>query len=74
MDRKLGKDLKDTVSEVVKLLGKKRPITNVYAQKMPEIKDVPRNMRLVIFGKGMLIGEEDSINKAKYSCTLKCHS
>ena len=66
--------MNDTASEVVELFGKKRPHANIYATKMPEIKDVPSNMRVTIFGIGSLLGEEDSINKTNYTCTLKCHS
>ena len=47
---------------------------NILAKRLPEIKDLPYQMKLSIFGPGSLIGEEDIFNRNKYSCTLKCYS
>lgn len=47
---------------------------NVLAKRLPEIKDLPYNLKLSIFGKGSLVGEEDVIFRTKFSCTLKCYS
>ena len=55
-------------------MGKKRPVTNILAKKMPEIKDAPRNYKLTLFGTGSLIGEEDVLNRDNYTCSLKCYS
>lgn len=74
LERKLQKDLKDTASQVVQLLGKKSLNHNILALKLPEMKDVPHNMKLMIFGFGSLIGEEDILNRNCYSCSLQCYS
>ena len=55
-------------------MGKKLTRNNIFANKLPEIKNVPSNMRLTIYGIGSMLGEEDSLNKKTYSCSLKCHS
>ena len=47
---------------------------NVLAKRLPEIKDLPYNMKLSIFGRGSLMGEEDVFARSKFSCTLKCYS
>ena len=47
---------------------------NVLAKRLPEIKDLPYNMKLSIFGHGSLMGEEDVFSRSRFSCTLKCHS
>lgn len=47
---------------------------NVLAKRLPEIKDLPYSLKLSIFGKGSLMGEEDVIFRTKFSCTLKCYS
>jgi len=41
---------------------------------LPEIKDLPYSMKLAIYGKGSLMGEEDVFSRSKFSCTLKCYS
>ena len=56
-------ELKDTAQEVVELMGKKNLSFNILARKMPEIKDIPGNMKLTIFGPGSLIGEEDILSR-----------
>ena len=70
LERKMHRDLKDTASQVVELLGKKPSNQNILARKLPEIKDVPYSMKLMIFGVGSIIGEEDALNRDFYSCTL----
>ena len=47
---------------------------NVLAKRLPEIRDLPQNMKLSIFGRGSLMGEEDVFSRNKFSCTLKCLS
>ena len=47
---------------------------NILAQRLPEIKDIPFEMKLSIFGRGSLIGEEDIFSRQMYSTTLKCYS
>ena len=47
---------------------------NILAKRLPEIKDLPYSMRLSIFGKGSLVGEEDVFSRSRFSCTLKCYS
>jgi len=47
---------------------------NILAKRLPEIKDLPYYLKLSIFGKGSLMGEEDVFSRSKFSCTLKCHS
>lgn len=44
------------------------------AKKLPEIKDIPNVLKLVIYGSGSLIGEEDILYWENYSCSLKCIS
>ena len=47
---------------------------NILAARLPEIKDLPYALKLSIYGKGSLMGEEDVFSRSKYSCTLKCYS
>jgi CRP-like cAMP-binding protein len=47
---------------------------NILAKRLPEIKDLPYNLKLSIFGRGSLMGEEDVLSRQKFSCTLKCYS
>ena len=44
-------------------MGKKISKNNILAKKLPEIKDVPSNMRLTIYGLGSMLGEEDTLNR-----------
>ncbi|CDW78470.1 UNKNOWN [Stylonychia lemnae] len=74
LQRKMKKDLTDAATDIVELMGKKILKSNILARKLPEIKDVPSNMRLTIFGIGCILGEEDILNRQTYSCSLKCHS
>jgi hypothetical protein len=37
---------------------------NVLADKLPEIKDFPYNLKLSIVGSGSLLGEEDIIGRS----------
>ena len=55
-------------------MGKKRPTQNILAKKLPEIQDIPKIMKLSIYGSGSLIGEEDTLNRDFYNCTLKCET
>lgn len=52
----------------------KLPRTNVFSTKLREIKDIPREHRLVIFGKGAMVGDDDVISRDVYSCDLTCIS
>jgi CRP-like cAMP-binding protein len=52
----------------------RREPRNVLAEKIPEIKDVPKELPLMVFGEGSFLGEEDVIFRDYYSCTLKCIS
>ena len=47
---------------------------NILARRLPEIKDLPYSLKLSIFGRGSLMGEEDVFSRSRFSCTLKCHS
>ena len=47
---------------------------NILAKRLPEIKDLPYNLKLTIFGRGSLMGEEDVFSRSKFSCSLKCYS
>ena len=47
---------------------------NILAKRLPEIKDLPYYLKLSIFGRGSLMGEEDVFSRSKFSCTLKCYS
>ena len=47
---------------------------NILAKRLPEIKDLPYNQKLSIFGRGSLLGEEDVFSRTHFSCTLKCYS
>ena len=47
---------------------------NILARRLPEIKDLPYHLKLSIFGRGSLMGEEDVFARSRYSCTLKCYS
>ena len=51
-----------------------KTLTNILAQRMPEIKDFPYMYRLNILEVGGLAGEEDIFTRKSYSCTLKCYS
>ena len=45
---------------------------NVLADKLPEIKDFPYNLKLSLMGVGSLLGEEDIIGRSQHACTVKC--
>ena len=47
---------------------------NVLADKLPEIKDFPYNLKLSIMGAGSLLGEEDIIGRNEHACSVKCSS
>ena len=47
---------------------------NILAKRLPEIKDLPYSMKLTIYGRGSLMGEEDVFSRSRFSCTLKCYS
>jgi CRP-like cAMP-binding protein len=47
---------------------------NVLADKLPEIKDFPYNLKLSILGSGSLLGEEDIIGRNVHACSVKCNS
>eukprot|EP00347_Sterkiella_histriomuscorum_P023519 403334331 len=61
LQRKLGRTLNEVATEVVELMGKKVNKPNFLAKKLPEIKDVPNQMRITLFGSGSLLGEEDTL-------------
>ena len=48
---------------MVELMGKRNHKINILGRKMPEIKDVPSQMKLTIFGKGSTMGEEDNFGR-----------
>ena len=84
LQRKLPRVLKQGAQQVVDSLGgrkiapegymNRREPRNVLAEKIPEIKDVPKELPLMVFGEGSFLGEEDVIFRDYYSCTLKCIS
>ena len=47
---------------------------NILAKRLPEIRDLPYNLKLSFLGRGSLMGEEDVFSRSKFSCSLKCHS
>lgn len=49
-------------------------MNNVLANKLTEIKDVPRDMHLTIFGRGAFLGEEDALFRNTSSSTMRCIS
>ena len=49
-------------------------VQNVLAEKLNEVKDFPLTLKVNIFQKGSLVGEDDIIGKKEYTCTLKCIS
>lgn len=64
----------DGAVHMIDMLGQRVEIRNVLAKRLPEIKDLPYNLKLTIFGSGSLLGEEDIFSRDKYSCTAKCYS
>ena len=49
-------------------------VQNVLADKLNEVKDFPFTLKVNIFQKGCLVGEDDIIGKKEYTCSLKCIS
>ena len=49
-------------------------VQNVLADKLNEVKDFPLTLKVNIFQKGSLVGEDDIIGRKEYTCTLKCIS
>lgn len=63
-ERKLAKEPREGVSMVMELLGgrssnSKQVERNVLSAKMPQMRDVPTQMKLSIFGRGTFVGEDD---------------
>jgi len=56
------KDYKDSAAQVMTLFGHPKNTANVFAQKLPEIKDCPSVLNLSLLGVGSLIGDEDCIS------------
>lgn len=42
--------------------------------RLPEASYLPRQERVVIMSKGTVVGDEDILNREKYSNTVKCTS
>lgn len=72
--RKMPKELSETAADVIELMGKRKSTGNILARKLPEIRDIPHTMKLTLFGRGSLLGEEDVLSRPSYTCTLRCHS
>ena len=70
----MPKGLSDVAEDIVELMGKKRSTINVLAKKLPEIKDVPKTLKLTLFGPGTLLGEEDLLARETYACKVTCNS
>ncbi len=49
-------------------------MSNILAKRLPEIKDLPLQYKVVLSGSGTLLGEEDVILKSKFRCTVSCYS
>jgi CRP-like cAMP-binding protein len=49
-------------------------MSNILAKRLPEIKDLPLQYKVVLAGPGTLLGEEDAILKSQYRCTVRCYS
>jgi hypothetical protein len=47
---------------------------NILASRLPEITDIPKNLRICIYGKGSLVGEEDVLQRTHHSFSLTCYS
>jgi hypothetical protein len=41
---------------------------------MPEMRDLPREMRLATYGPGSFLGEDDVVYRNVYTGTLRCNS
>jgi hypothetical protein len=39
---------------------------------MPEIKDIPKSMKIIVACAGSMIGAEDCMTRGQYSCTVTC--
>ena len=48
--------------------------SNILAKRLPEIKDLPLQLKVVLAGPGTLIGEEDVFSRSHYTCSVKCYS
>lgn len=72
LSRKLKKSEKSVALQSI--LGDEKPKNNVLANKLSEIRDIPRVQKLAIFGPGSILGEEDLLNREVYSCSLTCAS
>jgi hypothetical protein len=46
----------------------------VLVRKLPELRNLPKLFKIVIYGEGSLIGQEDMIDKEFYTCSLRCMS
>lgn len=42
--------------------------------KFPEIEDIPQDYKVVTYGQGSIMGEEDSLTREHFQCTVKCAS
>ena len=47
---------------------------NILARRLPEIKDVPFQMKVVIACTGSILGEEDCVSRQKYTSSVRCIS
>jgi hypothetical protein len=47
---------------------------NILAKRLPEIRDVPHQMKLVIAGIGSIFGEEDCVSRSVYTSCVRCTS
>ena len=56
------------------MVNQRKQKRNILAKRLPEIKDLPYSLKLSIFGRGSLLGEEDVFSRSHFSCTLKCYS
>ena len=48
--------------------------SNILAKRLPEIKDLPLQYKVVLAGPGTLLGEEDVLSNTLYRCSVRCYS
>ena len=71
----VNKKLKDMLGHRKRNPDGSIAVDNVFTEKLSEIKDTPINQKVIILGKGTILGEED-LTQAKntYQCSIMCES
>ena len=68
-DFKIQRDILDGRTSTGHQIGK-----NILAKRLPEIKDLPLQLKVVLAGRGSLLGEEDAYSRNHYTSMVKCYS